>query len=72
VLLLLLPLLLFPLLPMHVIFSLLLLLEILQSLLWKKLFYHNLSHNKILPSDYHKLLHHRSRTRADGRARMKE
>jgi hypothetical protein len=52
-LLLLLPLLLFPLLPMHVIFSLLLLFEILQSLLWQKHFYHNLSHNNILPSDYH-------------------
>jgi hypothetical protein len=35
-LLLLLPLILFPLLPIHVIFSLLLLLEILQSLLWQK------------------------------------
>jgi hypothetical protein len=52
-LLLLLPLLLFPLLRMHVIFSLPFLLEILQSLLWQKLYNHNLSHNNILPSDYH-------------------
>jgi hypothetical protein len=52
-LLLLLPLLLFPLLPMHVIFSLLLLLEILQSLLWQKNLLSQSLPQQHPPSDYH-------------------